>query len=310
MARPNFFIVGKPKSGSTALHQMLAEHPGIYMSARKEPHHFHLEHMESGLRRKRGYNGLPFRDRNNYLQLFSASGDAKVVGESSTGYLYSRSAAREIAAFNPGARILMCFREPVEFLYSFHSQLLRSANESEPDFEAALALEDDRKRGKAVPSTATYPENLFYSEHIKYLDQAARFFECFPSEQIKVLIYEDFRDDNPGVYQSVLEFLDVDPSFVPTFDDSNPTRQLRYPRLTRWLIFFGEKSPYAVSRWVPAQILEPGRRTLRTLLQKKGPLTPLQPDLIVTLRNRFRPEVVRLAEFLGVDLCSKWGYDS
>lgn len=50
---PNFFTVGKPKSGTTALHQLLAQHPEIFMSPEKEPHHFHLEYLEAGTRRKR-----------------------------------------------------------------------------------------------------------------------------------------------------------------------------------------------------------------------------------------------------------------
>ena len=107
----------------------------------------------------------------------------------------------------------------------------------------------------------------------------------------------------------MLEFLDVDPTFVPDFEESNPTRQLRLPRLTRWVIFFGDKSPYAVSRWVPAPILKPARSVLRRILQRQGPLNPLDPKLVRSLRRRFQPEVVRLAEFLGVDLRRKWGYD-
>jgi len=39
MPKPNFFIVGAPKSGTTALNVYLSEHPDIFM-ARKELHYF------------------------------------------------------------------------------------------------------------------------------------------------------------------------------------------------------------------------------------------------------------------------------
>jgi hypothetical protein len=32
MIKPNFFIVGKPKSGTTALHLMLEQHPDLKSS--------------------------------------------------------------------------------------------------------------------------------------------------------------------------------------------------------------------------------------------------------------------------------------
>ena len=34
---PNFFLVGAPKAGTTALYRYLDQHPGIYMSPIKEP---------------------------------------------------------------------------------------------------------------------------------------------------------------------------------------------------------------------------------------------------------------------------------
>ena len=36
--KPNLFIVGAAKSGTTSLHNYLKQHPQIYMSAHKEPH--------------------------------------------------------------------------------------------------------------------------------------------------------------------------------------------------------------------------------------------------------------------------------
>ena len=37
---PDFLVIGAPKAGTTALHAALAQHPGLYMSAVKEPKFF------------------------------------------------------------------------------------------------------------------------------------------------------------------------------------------------------------------------------------------------------------------------------
>jgi hypothetical protein len=39
MRKPDFFIVGAPKSGTTAMYEYLKAHPEIFM-CRKEPHFF------------------------------------------------------------------------------------------------------------------------------------------------------------------------------------------------------------------------------------------------------------------------------
>src|SRR5580700_10947295 len=41
--KPNFFIVGAPKAGTTSLYHYLDQHPDIYMSPMKEPCYFASE---------------------------------------------------------------------------------------------------------------------------------------------------------------------------------------------------------------------------------------------------------------------------
>ena len=40
MPLPDFFVIGAPKAGTTALHVALAQHPQVFMSRVKEPKHF------------------------------------------------------------------------------------------------------------------------------------------------------------------------------------------------------------------------------------------------------------------------------
>ena len=73
MRRPNLFIVGHPRSGTTALHVFLGLHKDIYMSTLKEPHYFCKDfHQESDeFYKKRVY--FRYRDKQAYLRIFAGS---------------------------------------------------------------------------------------------------------------------------------------------------------------------------------------------------------------------------------------------
>src|SRR5213595_3476470 len=84
---PDFFIVGHQKSGTTALYEMLARHPQIYMLAGKEPSFFASELHERTPPRP---DGTP-RTLAEYVALFSAARPDQLVGEASAQYLWSRT---------------------------------------------------------------------------------------------------------------------------------------------------------------------------------------------------------------------------
>src|SRR5580704_895448 len=111
MRKPDFFVVGAPKSGTTAISNYLSKHPDIFM-ARKEMHHF-----GGDLRFGRQFYR---RDTREYLSEFNSRRDQSRAGEASVWYLFSHQAASEIKSFNPDARIIVLLREPVEMLYSLY----------------------------------------------------------------------------------------------------------------------------------------------------------------------------------------------
>ena len=309
MIKPNFFIVGKPKSGTTALHHMLNQHPDVFMSPVKEPNHFARDAIEAAERRNRGFRGLPYKTRQDYLRLFEAAKNQKVVGESSTAYMLSRQAAQQIKAFNPDAKILTILREPVDFLYSLHHQLLRSGNEVEGDFREALRLEEHRKKGRKIPRSASDPANLFYSEQAKYSEQVQRYFDAFGRSKVKVIIYDDFRDNNLAVYREVLAFLEVDTDFAPGVLEINRNKDVRFVRLANWLIYHGERKKGSLKQVAPAWIVTPAAAMLSTVFFKKAPRERLDPGLKQELALQCKPEVVRLSELLQLDLVARWGYE-
>ena len=308
MNKPNLFIVGKAKSGTTALHAMLDQHPEIFMSPFKEPNHFNREHIDEAKRRDGGYRGLPYKDLDRYLELFDGADKQKIIGEASPAYMDSRLAASEIAKFNPDAKILIILREPVSFVRSLHSQMLRSGNETEKDLDKALRLEGARKRGENIPKFTSNPANLFYAERANYCEQVGRYLDAFDPSQVKVIIFEDFREDNRAVLKTILEFLGVDAEF--SFDpiNLNVREDVRFVKLASWLIHHGERKAGAFKERAPKWLLAPIRAVLRPLFFRKGSSEPVNSQLRADLESKFRPDVERLGKMLGIDLIEKWGY--
>ena len=186
--RPDFFILGAPKCGTTALSEYLRRHERIFVSTPKEPHYF-CDDFDY-------YYAPGQRTEEHYLRLFEEAGDAHLaVGEASVWYLYSHTAARRIMEFDPAARVIVMVRNPVELVPSLHSQLRYMLDEVEPDPARAWELQAARARGEGLPATVRVPEFLQYGEAARLGAQVRRVLDTVPREQVKVLVFDDLRAD-------------------------------------------------------------------------------------------------------------------
>jgi hypothetical protein len=313
---PDFFIVGHGKCGTTALYRMLLSHPQIHMPV-KEPRFFAPD------RRTRYWRPASSRRKHpttldGYLALYTGAQASQRIGEASPTYLRSTVAASSIAAIQPQAKIIAILREPASLLRSVHLQALRNYDETQKDFRRAIALEDDRRHGKHIPRLSQFPAVLLYSELVRFVEQLRRYHAVFPPEQVLVLIYDDFRRDNPGTVRQVLRFLEVDDSApVPTVELES-LRHPRYVLLDQLLRAWSIARRSSALRW-PAQALAaitPSQLqhsdTLSALWRRVRYVEQPPPDeqFMLELRRRFKPEVQAISDYLGRDLVKLWGYDS
>jgi hypothetical protein len=237
---PNFFIAGVPKAGTTTLYYQLAQHPDIYMSQVKEPSFFSLEtrpenfdpqyrdylqgqidtlheQIAKGLE---GYGpGGLVADRDDYMKLFEGVREERAIGEASVFYLWSKTAAREIAAFNPAAKIVLVLRHPVERAFAQYVHYATQEHIAHTCSEhIAGALKNDGTLGLYRP----FLEFGFYGEQIE------RLLDHIPEQQVHVWLYEETQADPAKFFREVLTFLDVDAEFVP--DMSRQPQQMEIPR--------------------------------------------------------------------------------
>ena len=189
---PNFFIVGTIRAGTTSLHEYLNSSPNIYMSLVKEPHFF------AKIRVTENSHFSPIRDEQKYLKLFSKVKDEKAIGEASPTYLQDPKAPYLIHKYVPKARIIIILRDPVERAFSHYLLLMNKGWEKHSFGE--IIRETNREKKDALTDVL---EAGMYHEQVK------RYLDIFGSDQVKILIFEEFAKDTRKAVREVLEFLGI-----------------------------------------------------------------------------------------------------
>jgi hypothetical protein len=280
--KPNFFIAGMPRSGTTSLYTYLKQHPDIFLSLYKEPHFFGKDLTP---------NVYAIREEEVYYSLFRGADGKKAVGEGSVWYLTSQTAAAEIKAFNPAAKIIIMLRNPVGMLYSLHGLYVRTGNEDIPDFPAALALQPERERmnGLAMPPGCYFPEGLLYTEVGKYYEKMKRFVDVFGMENLHFIIFDDFSADEARSVRETLVFLEVDDNFRAELDL--------------------EKADALIRPMVLQQIRNAHPEVKKRLSIKMGlkahkspSRAPLPPELKSRLKALFKEDIEKTGALIGRDL--------
>lgn len=283
---PDFFLVGAPKCGTTAMDDFFRGHPQVGMCPWKETHQFAGPLYWS---RFGPFHGDHPSEPTDYLGYFRGVQDRLRIGESSVWYLHSPTAAEDIYAFDPAADIIVMLRNPIEMLPSLHAQLVYMGIEPETDFERALAL--DPVRAEHGGPKGFPPDS--YADAARFAPQLRRYLERFPREQVHIVLYDDFKVDPLGSYRSVCAALGIDPDVELEAGVVNPRRRVRSHTLNRLLV----KAPTPMRRtWV-------GTR-LQAWNTPVAPHSDLAPTVARTLLPLVAEQVEQLGGLLSVDLAS------
>ena len=289
--KPNFFIVGAPKAGTTALSEYLRQHPEVFISKPKEPHHF-----ADDLPRMKSVGSLE-----QYLQLFESAHPSQTgVGEASVWYLFSKRALSNIMRFNPDAKLVIMLRNPVDLAYSLHAQMLMSTDEDIPDFAEAWRLQETRAEGRRIPRNCREPSLLQYRFTCELGKQVERAFAIFPRRQIYVCCFEDFISDTARIYDEVCRFLGVTPRPPPEFKVVNPNTYYRSRRLAEAM----ERPSGFFSRKILGFKASHLRKLLRAINTRTEPRQPMSARLREELASHFRNDIRLLGKLINRDLAS------
>lgn len=289
MVKPNFFIIGAPKTGTTAMAQYLSDHPAVFMATPKEPHHYNSDHTHGG-----------FKDSEAYAALFEDAG-VKTVGEASVFYLYSQVAVPRIEKECPNARYIVMLRNPVEMAPALYEQHVFSGYETCPSFKQAWDLQEARQKGTELPPPGTDVQMLFYTQVCQLGEQLQRLYEHVPNERVHIIFNNDFRANPRRVWREVQEFLDLTDDGRDDFPVVNAAKKRKSPILQR-----AKNIAVSVRRSLGIPPLKTGllrRLEMWNLQERKR--TALPAAMHEKLLEIFREDIELLSNLTNTDL-SDW----
>jgi hypothetical protein len=298
MKTPDFFIIGAPKCGTTALSKYLREHHSICFSQTKETHYF----SDDFPAHKLDQSASAYWRRN-----FSHFDPRKhiAIGEASPAYYLSHLAIPNILKANPSARFVYSVRNPVDMAYSLHSQLRFDDDEDVASFEEAWDLQVRRARGDRVPRRCREPRLLQYRKVASLAHRLEWLRSYVPNAQLLVVVFDDLIDNPREVYEKVLQFLDVPSNgrrVFPVINESKVQRSRVIGHLQnsipRWLHNAVREVKHSVGlTHVPLNLLV-------KINAKPAKRPPLPDSFRRRLMAEFEPEVRLLEIQLGRDLAS------
>lgn len=304
---PNMFIIGAPKCGTTSMYHYLKGHPQIFLPDYKEPNYFAADHEVGSLGNVFAY-GL---HEKQYYDLFAEAGDAKIVGEGSTHYLYSADAPSLIRGVSPEAKIVVMLRNPIDMMHSYHAQRVASEFENLRDFEEALRADDERRHGPLVIPVPPGVGFVAYRDKAMYGSHLQKWFETFGPDRVHVTIFEEMIERPGPEFQGLLEFLEVDPTYRPSsFEVHNPARAPRSVVVRRLLNT--EVALWLRWRGLAKVIGEDRTRSVNHRLRdsrlqwRKAEHSRVRPDVRRQLEADFAPDLELLSQELGRDMRAVW----
>jgi hypothetical protein len=309
-APPNFFIVGAPKAGTTSLYHYLGQHPDVYMCPVKEPNYFadeirlpnisprwqdwaQREHASlhlylRGPMQEKRFGGI-VSNWVDYLKLFQNVKGEKAIGEASVCYLWSRTAARNIASTAPNAKIVMILRNPVDRAFSQYKQAVASGFIKE-------SFREQVRKHLTNKSEQFEPLNPFL-EFGLYYEQVKRFAEQFSAENLRIYLYEEYKQAPIRITEDIFRFLAVDSQFSP--DVSEKHLQTSLPRF-RWTSFMLKKHGVwsRLKNAIPDDLIPVARK----LAFKNRETEELDSADRVQLRDYYGEDIIRLSGLIKRDL--------
>lgn len=264
----DFMLIGAQKCGTTSLAGQLAEHPEVCFCDIKEPGYFQqAEDWRAGL--------------DEYHRLYSPQ-NGQICGEGSTMYTflpeYTDTFLR-IHAYNPDVKLIYMMRQPVERIVSHYTHNFVRKIETQP------------------PEIATISDPV-YINRSRYSVQIRPYLELFGSDNILLLIFEEYIADQISMLKRIASFLNITPSFFDQ-SDTSPKHQSTgsYYLGSESLREFTKSSLFRKVRpYIPAGIRQPLRRRLSDKIDEKPEFSPV---LRQTLWRFVEDDITCMESFLN-----------
>ena len=290
---PSIFILGAAKAGTTALYDLLVQHPQVHLSYIKETLFFSRDDYYR--------KGMDW-----YLKTFFAdAGDRPVVGEATPHYLYwaEKTAPRIAETLDREAvKFIVCLREPASRAYSFFWNMVREGKEKR-SFEAALAGEEEDLKANHEALYERGAMTYGYFKGSDYLPQIKTYLNYFDRRQFFFIRQADIRDTNSERIKQLLVFLNLDPDFLFKAALSNPAKMPRN-RMMHRLLHDPSRMKDLVKELVPLRLRYRLKGKLREANLRDFAYRPMESETEQELKAQFAPQIPELEAITELNLSS------
>lgn len=291
---PNLFVAGAPKSGTSSVHQWIADHPDAVGSLKKETYFFvdPGTHMYSP--KNHVSNGVDtFRE--NFPEVKKST---KVIVESTPGYIYYETALAKIPYLESSPKCLFIVREPSAQVYSAFQYFKNNWNWIPYDttFEGFIC--------EVKSGTAKYRGNELAENAIKfaqYVDYLVKWRDRLGPDRIMVKTFDQLMSCNRSFTQEVATWCGLNAEFYDeyTFPRQNETYTPKNKSLQKLNVLVRNRIP-------KGRIYERAREIYRGLNTTKPEDKSDEDQATISyLRNYFRSSNERLSTEFNLDL-SEW----
>lgn len=283
---PNLFIVGAPRCGTTALHDVLSRHSDIFMSDIKEPHFFSSYAFPRIEKRILSIT----TDERDYLRLFEKAARERIRGESSSYYLADPEAAVKIRSRCPDAKVIVLLRDPVERAWSHYLLYGRRGRQT-------------MSFSQTVKAQIEHPEEISPVYNLVELGcygrQLERYFACFGPERVKVLLFSELTGGAQAC-DDILDFLGVAPDSTVRLLRERPRNMYAAPRNRLTSMLLGNEQLATLALLVlPRRIV---RAVRSSMLRHGGEKPEVEAEAKERLIDVYQGEVDHVSRLLGRDV--------
>ncbi|MCD6018326.1 MAG: sulfotransferase [Bacteroidetes bacterium] len=217
-SRPGFLIVGAQKAGTSALFEILKQHPDITGSHRKEIHFF--DHDKNFPRKT-------YHTYHTYFPFPHLVPKGNLLFEATPSYLYRPGVAKRIFDYNPEIKIIICLREPaaralsawIMFHYGFKDHAKYSHLYDPRSFNEAIAQELEMlKKNKFGVIRPPYIQTGIYHYQIE------EYFKYFPKKNILILEHRELRDCHVETINLICDFLSLPQKHLPKLEKNTSVK--------------------------------------------------------------------------------------
>ena len=293
--KPNLFIVGAAKCGTTSLHNYLSQVSEICMSKPKEPFFFECEYKE----------GLKYYQS----KYFAHWKGEKIIGEARHRNLYLPYVAERIYNTNSDAYIVVIVRNPAERAFAHWWHWYYRGREKD-------SFEDAINKNLQRLATSDFNENQVEDIYCKilnsqggsritsyvdsgyYYPQIKNYLNFFPKERILVIQNEDFKKKRQEVLKRALRFVGLDEKLVSQINlEEVHNKKNKNKKFPPWV--YKVLGPTGILKW--KWVNSTGKK-LRSKLYSEYDVSD---EIMDALREHYKPYNRELEKMLGIDL-SGW----